>query len=278
MRLGFHGATTMTSDLETDVAASAHAGFKALELWAAKVDRFLADQTLEDLKALLEESGIAPLTLNSLEFISFRSDQEYAQIRTRCRELCEIAGAIGCPTVIVVPSPTPDRDIPWGDVVAEHVRVLRDLSGIAAEYGVGLAFEFLGFGWCSVRTPRGAWEIVQQTGRDNVGLVVDAAHFYGGGGLLSEIDRLDPVFIFAFHLDDVEDCPKEEITDARRLLPGLGVVPLDAICARLEGIGYDGPCSIELFRPEYWGWDPQEVAVKAREAAMQLLPAYFNVD
>ena len=31
MLLGFHGATTMTSDLETDVAVSAYAGFKALE-------------------------------------------------------------------------------------------------------------------------------------------------------------------------------------------------------------------------------------------------------
>ena len=42
---GFHGATTMTADLQTDVAASAHAGFQTLELWAAKVDRFLADHS-----------------------------------------------------------------------------------------------------------------------------------------------------------------------------------------------------------------------------------------
>ncbi len=51
MKLGFHGATTMTADLQTDVAASAHAGFQTLELWAAKVDRFLADHSLADLKA-----------------------------------------------------------------------------------------------------------------------------------------------------------------------------------------------------------------------------------
>jgi len=41
MKLGFHGATTMTADLQTDVATTAHAGFQTLELWAAKVDRFL---------------------------------------------------------------------------------------------------------------------------------------------------------------------------------------------------------------------------------------------
>lgn len=277
MKLGFHGATTMTSDLETDVAATAQAGFKALELWATKVDRFLADHSRSELDALLKNAGVSPMTLNSIEFISFRNAEEYAQIRARCRELSGLAQFIGCPTVIVVPSPTPAREMPWADIVDEHVRVLRDLSDIAGEYGVGLAFEFLGFGWCSVRTPRGAWEIVKKTGRDNVGMVVDAAHFYGGGGLLNELDSIDPAYIFAFHLDDLEDVPKEEISDARRLLPGLGVVPLGDICARLKGIGYDSVCSIELFRPEYWGWDPKEVALKAREAAVKVLSPYFQV-
>ncbi|MFQ5854774.1 MAG: sugar phosphate isomerase/epimerase family protein [Anaerolineae bacterium] len=276
MQLGFHGATTMTSDLETDVAASAQAGFSALELWAAKVDAFLDTHPLSDLKALLENSGVAPMSINSIEFIAFRGD-EYPQIQARCRELSEIAQAIGCPMVVVVPSPTPDRNTPWEAIVDEHVKVLRDLSDIAGQHGVRLAFEPLGFGWCSVRTPRGAWEIVQKTGRDNVGLVIDCAHVYGGGGLLSEIESLDPARIFAFHLDDLEDVPKEAITDARRLLPGLGVVPLAAICSRLRAIGYDGPCSIELFRPEYWEWDPNELAMKARVAALEVLAPYFQV-
>jgi len=277
MLLGFHGATTMTSDLETDVAASAYAGFRALEVWAAKVDRYLTNHSLADLKALFEGKGIAPLTINSIEFIAFRG-AEYAGIQARCHELGQVAAAIGCPTVVVVPSPTPTREMPWSQIVDEYVRVLRDLSDIARGYRVKLAFEFLGFGWCSVRTPRAAFEIVQKTDRDNVGMTLDAAHFYAGGGLMSELDQLDPRRIYAFHLDDLEDTPKEAITDATRVLPGLGVVPLDLICARLKGIGYDGPCSIELFRPEYWNWDPQELAVKSREAALKVLSPYFKVE
>ena len=277
MLLGFHGATTMTCDLETDVAVSAQAGFKALELWAAKVDKYLTAHSLNDLKALFASQGVAPLTLNSIEFIAFRGE-EYSKIQSRCHEMCKIAQSIGCPTVVVVPSPTPDRNMAWAEVVAEYVKVLRDLAGIAGGYGVKLAFEFLGFGWCTVRTPRAAFEIVQSTRRDNVGMTIDAAHFYGGGGLMSEISQLDPKRIYAFHLDDLEDTPKEAITDGTRLLPGLGVVPLNEICARLKGIGYDGPCSIELFRPEYWKWPPQEIAVKAREAALKVLTPHFKVE
>lgn len=278
MLLAFHGATTMPCDLETDVAVTASAGFRALEVWAAKMDRYLADHSLADLNALFVDAGVAPLTINSIEFIAFRPADEYAAIRARCRELSRIAQAIGCPTVVVVPSPTPDRNLPWAQAAAEYVRVLRDLGEIAGEYGVRLSFEFLGFGWCSVRTPRAAAEIVRAVGRDNIGITVDAAHFYAGGGLLDEIAALEPGRIFAFHLDDVEDTPKEAITDATRVLPGEGVVPLDAICGRLKAIGYDGPCSIELFRPEYWGWDPRRLASKARAAALRVLTPHFTVE
>ncbi len=276
MRLAFHGATTMTCDLQTDVAVTAHAGFTALEVWAAKVDRYLADHSLGELCALFADHGVAPLAINSIEFIGFRGD-EYGGVQRRLHELGCIAHAIGCSTVVIVPSPLPSRDLTWAAVRSEYVSVLRDLSQIARPYGVRLSFEFLGFGWCSVRTPRAACEIIEECSCDNVGLTIDAAHLYGGGGLLSELDQIDPHRIFAFHLDDLEDLPKEAIRDDRRLLPGLGVVPLAELCERLKRIGYDGPCAIELFRPEYWQWDPLELAIKAREAALKVLSPYFEV-
>lgn len=278
MQLGFHGATTMTSDLETDVAASKAAGFKWLELWAAKLDKYLAEHSVAELKALLDGNGIAPMSINSIEFIAFRSPEDYAKIRARCKQLCELSEQIGNPCVVVVPSPTPDRNMPWEEIVTEYVKVLRDLAGIAAPHSVNLSFEFLGFGWCTVRTPRAAFEIVHRTNRHNVGMTVDCAHFYGGGGLMTELDALDPARIFAFHLDDLEDTPKEAISDATRLLPGHGVIPLGEICAHMRANGYDGVCSIELFRPEYWAWDPRELAAKARESALTVLSPHFNVE
>jgi 2-keto-myo-inositol isomerase len=277
MKLAFHGATTMTSNLETDVAVSAHAGFKALEVWAAKIDTYLATHSLTDLGSLFKNQCVMPITLNSIEFIAFRGIK-YSEIQERLHGLGKIAQAVGCPTIVVVPSPLPDRNLPWAEVIAEYVKVLRDLSDIALLYNIKLSFEFLGFGWCSVRTPRAAFEIIQNVERDNIGLTIDAAHLYGGGGLMSELDQLDPERIFAFHLNDLEDTAKEAILDSTRLLPGLGVVPLDDICARLKRIGYTGPCSIELFRPEYWDWDPQELAIKTRQAALRVLSPYFQLD
>jgi len=284
MLLAFHGATTLKCDLPTDIIVSARAGYAGLELWAAKIDSYLADHTLEDLRSLLARNHVEPIAINSIEFIGFRGPA-FNQIRERCQGLCEIAEAIDCPTLVVVPSPTPqatansvlDLFFPWDRVVEEYVTVLRDLAAIAQPYGVRLALEFLGFAWSSIRTPRATYEIIQKTDRANVGMNFDACHFFGGGGEYDEIDRLDPSRIYTFHINDMEDVPKEAMTDSRRLLPGQGIIPLDNICRRLKRIGYDGACAIELFRQEYWAWDPYDLAVQARKASLEILSPHFTV-
>ena len=104
MKLAFHSATTMTCDLETDVAVTAGAGFKALEVWAAKLDRYLAAHSLADLSALFRDHGVMPLAINSIEFIAFRGS-EYPLIEARLHELGRIAQAIGCQPLSSCPAP-----------------------------------------------------------------------------------------------------------------------------------------------------------------------------
>ena len=152
------------------------------------------------------------------------------------------------------------------------------LSDIAQPYGVQLALEFLGFAWSSVRTLAQCWEIVLETSRSNVGLVLDTCHFHVGGSEMGCILHLEQQKVLILHLSDVEDRPPESIEDAHRLLPGEGIIPLDDILIRLKHISFDGLCSVELFRPEYWERDPAELASAAREAALEILEDYFRVE
>ena len=276
MLLGFNGATTMRATLPEDITVASAAGFKALEIWAAKVDAYLEKRSVEQLKALFDNAGLQPVSINSIEFITFRPADEYEQIKARCRDLCALGQSLGCDRIVVVPSPTPEGAT-WDDVRVESVRVLRGLSDIAYEYDAKLAFEFLGFGWCSVRTLAQCWEIVNETQRGNVGLVIDTCHFYAGGSELGSIARVDPKKILIFHINDVEGRSLETIEDAHRLLPGEGVIPLDDILIRLKHIGFDGLCSVELFRPEYWERDPVELAKAARSATLEILETYYSV-
>jgi len=277
MLLGFNGATTMKATLPEDIAAAGEAGFKALEIWAAKMDNYLSSHGLDDLNVLFTQHRVQSASINSIEFITSRSPDDYALIKARCHELCARADALGCNRIVVVPSPTPKRGASWQEIKAESVRVLHDLADIATPFGVNLAFEFLGFGWCSVRTLAQCWEIVRAVNRPNVGLVIDTCHFYAGGSELSSIEAVDPGKLLIFHINDVEARPLETIEDAHRLLPGEGVIPLDDILSRLRQIGFDGLCSIELFRPEYWEREALEFATAARVATMKVRDPYFWV-
>ena len=270
MKLALNGATTMSADLATDVRAARAAGFDCLEIWAAKLRRFLKSGSAGELKSLLDEHGIEPYSINSIESITFRDAERYARLLEECEELCRTAAELNCPYIVVVPSPLTEGKN-WGDVVAESVRVLDELGRIAEGHGISLAFEFLGQPLCSVQTLGQAAEIVDRLGRANVGLVLDSFHFYAGGSRLESIDALDARKLFVFHINDAEDLPREELEDRHRLLPGLGILPLGEIVAALGRINYDRVTSVEIFRPEYWERDPLELAREAREATERVL-------
>ena len=271
MKLALNGATTMKADLATDLQVAKAAGFDYLEIWAAKLRAFLKDRSAEELKDLFSESGLPPLSINSIEHITFRDAQAYDSIKRECEELSSIAGQIGCPSIVVVPGRLPQGGASRAEIIAESIEVLTELCDIAAAHDVSLAFEFLGQPDCSVPKLNLAAAIVRETNRKNLGLVIDSFHFYAGNSLFETIENLNPELIHIFHINDAEDLPRNQLEDRHRLLPGLGILPLREMLAAFRSIGYDKVASVEIFRPEYWERDPFELAREAREATERVL-------
>ncbi|HEX5874556.1 MAG TPA: sugar phosphate isomerase/epimerase family protein [Pyrinomonadaceae bacterium] len=273
MKLALNGATTMRADLVTDLEAAKAAGFDYLEIWAAKLRAFLKEKTTSELRDLFTGAQIPPLSINSIEHITFRDAQAYERIKQECEELSSIAAAIGCKCIVVVPGPLPKGGATREMVVAESVKVLIELCEIAAKHDVTLAFEFLGQPDCSVPTLDLAAEIVREVGRSDLGVVIDSFHFYAGGSTVEMIESLDPKLIQIFHINDAEDLPRGELEDRHRLLPGLGILPLRELISAFRRIGYDKVASVEIFRPEYWERDPFALARDARAATERVLRA-----
>ena len=270
MKLAMNGATTMHADLATDIEAAGRAGFDYVEIWAAKLREFLKTNSTEELKDLIVKNNLEPYSINSIEHITFRSSADYEKIKAETREFSQIASEIGCPYVVVIPGKLPEN-ASKEEITDESVKVLNELADIADKYNVGLAFEFLGQTDCSVQTLDFCKEIVEKVNRENVGLVIDTFHFYAGNSTFEAIETLDPNKLFIFHINDAENLPKEKLTDAHRLYPGMGILPIREIKERFDGIGYDRMVSIEIFRPEYWNEDPFEVARKAKAATEKVL-------
>jgi len=273
MKLALNGATTMKADLRTDILAAQAAGFDYVEIWAAKLRNYLANESgsVADLRRLFQAASVEALSINSIEHITFRSETDYAKIRNECEELSSIAAALECPYVVVVPGKIPANVPTREEIIAESVRVLSELGGIAGSHGVSLAFEFLGQTDCSVQTLELANEIVSRVARPNIGLVIDSFHFYAGGSTIEMIETMNPDRLLIFHINDAEDLPREQLQDSHRLLPGLGILPLPEILNAFKRIGYDRVASVEIFRPEYWERDPFELARDAKRALKTVL-------
>src|SRR5215216_4708878 len=103
MKVALNGATTMRADLESDIHVARATGFDFLEIWAAKLRSFLHHRTSSELNELLSKSGVPPLSINSIEHVTFRDAHAYESIKQECRELSRIAAEIECPYIVVVP-------------------------------------------------------------------------------------------------------------------------------------------------------------------------------
>jgi 2-keto-myo-inositol isomerase len=270
MQLGFNGATTMTSDLQTDIRIAGQAGYDVLEITATKLDKFLLTQTLSEARRLIDAAHLKTHAINSIEKINFRDAAGRAEVLARTKQLCEYAKALACPWIIAVPGPAPEGTT-WPAIRDDTAASLKAMSEVAAPFGINLAFEFLGFPWCSVQTAAQAWEIVTKVNLANVGMVIDTCHFFAGGSTIESIAQIDVKKLAVFHINDVESMPKDKITDANRLFPGDGVIPLQQIISAVRGIGFDGVASVEIFRPEYWQREPLGVAKEAKQKSARVL-------
>lgn len=273
MRLGFNGATTQTSDLATDIRIAGEAGYSVIELRDDKLDQFLTHGSLDDVRQMLRKANVEAWTINAISLIGVGGVAGTEQVVARCRELSRYAQAIGCPWVLGVPGPTENRT--EAQVMSDTVPAVQAMADAAVEFGVGLAFEFMGFPWAAVRDVAGAWAVVQQANRPNLGIIVDTAHFYAGNSTLESLRAVDPERLVVLHINDVEDVAKPDITDGHRLYPGDGIIPLQDILAAARAGGWDGVLSVELFREEYWRQDPLAVA---REAKAKTIAVWDHSD
>ena len=266
MKLGLNGATIMRSSIEDDIEIAAECGFTAIEFWAAKLDAHTG--ALERLAERVRALGLAPSCINSVENITARDAAGRHAVVDELRHRVGMATVLGAPAIVVVPSCI-DAPLPRGAAIDDAVEVLRAMSDVAGD--VTLAFEFLGKPGCRVPTLDMAIEIVERVDRPNVGMVLDVFHFYAGGSDLADVQRVPIEKLVVVHLNGAEHLPRQQLTDAHRLYPGEGVIPITAILSALAKRGYDGVASVEIFRPEYWEQDARTVARSAFTKATDVL-------
>ncbi|GAE27973.1 inosose isomerase [Halalkalibacter wakoensis JCM 9140] len=279
MKLAFNEGTTWESaTLEQNLEYCEKHGYDYIEIRAIdQLIDYLEEHTLDDLKAYFDSHKIKPLSLNALCFFNNRTKEDEDKVIEEFKEYLEICRKIDCEYIAVVPSNidvTEKGKTLTKEVNESCVRVLTQLSDLAEPYGVKIALEFIGIPENTVNTFAQAYEIVKEIDRDNVGLVYDTFQFTGMGSRFEDVTEETADKIFIFHINDVDGLPVGQMRDTDRVWPGHGVIDLGAHLSKLKELNYDFVVSVELFRPEYYEMDPEEVIKKAKETTLEVLEKY----
>lgn len=282
MKLAFNEGTTWESaTLQQNLDYCEKHGYDYIEI--RSIDQlidYLKEYTLDDLKEYFDTHHIKPLSLNALCFFNNRKKEDELKVIEEFKEYLEICKKIDCEYICVVPSNidvTEKGKTLIEEVNASCVEVLTQLSDLAEPYGVKIAIEFIGIPENTVNTFAQAYQIVKEIDRDNVGLVYDTFQFTGMGSRLEDVTEETADKLFIFHINDVDGYPVGQMHDTNRVWPGHGVIDLDAHLKKLKELNYDFVASVELFRPEYYQMDPEDVIKKAKETTIEVLQKQYSM-
>ncbi len=258
MKIGLHEwSTERRSNFEKNVELAHKYGYECIELLQKNTDDYLKDHSLAEMKALLEKANIRPSAMSGLIHFNLLDTPEKKERQfSEFNRLLDICVGIGCKVLIMVASPrngVNDQNF----INKEAVMLLKEYGKIAAEKNIDLAVEFMGFKWGSINDFKNCYKVVQETGMENIGIALDAFHFYANGSDLEDLRKADGKKIFALHINYVTGRPVGEyVDDSLRVLPYDGEIPLVKFFGILKEIGCTQTPCMELFSDEMWDWEP----------------------
>jgi sugar phosphate isomerase/epimerase len=248
-------ATTLAGSFADDLENYPAAGCRVLEVWLTKLEQHLETTMVAATRQQIADRGLtlaAAAYQGGLLLSQGQQRQAHFDQFKRRLELCQ---ALDIPTLILVPDFVPQAD---PQAVPRAIVSLTQAARWAAAFGVRLALEFRGNDpVCSCLET--ALTLVAHCGESNVGVCLDAFHYYKGPSKPEDLGRVTAANLAHVQLCDVAGVPRELMTDADRVMPGDGDFRLDGIVGRLREIGYTGAVSLELLNPVLWQANAKQV-------------------
>ena len=259
------GAIDVDADtLKSMLNATAKAGFKGVSLWAFHHLAVVGGgMSSDEVQALHTDLGLAAPVTEAL--IGWESGDKDV-IDQSCLATLDVAKQYGSETVAaVVMGPTLDS---FDAATAGFTH----LAERAAERGLKVCVEWLP--WSGLPDLKSAWKLVQDTGRDDTGLVVDTWHWIrqAGGPDVETLRQIPGERIHVVQIDDATATGPSDMAETmtQRLLPGDGDVDFDELLGVLDEIGADPIWGPEIFNLELMALGHEEMAKRVGDACRKL--------
>lgn len=224
---------------------------------------------VEATRRMLADLKLQPAFVNLP--VEFRKDDAtFRAGLAKLEDAAPFAAAIGCPRMMTYIMSS--SDTPKDELRRIYKQRFTECANIMARSHCRLGLEFLGplhlrrmFKYEFIWKMPDMLAFAQECG-SNVGLTLDAWHWYHAGGTVNDILSAGAERIVVVHFDDSPKLPPDQIRDNERLLPGKGVIDLVAFLHALDKIGYKDSLSIEVFSKQLKQMPPEESARLCLEA------------
>jgi 2-keto-myo-inositol isomerase len=261
--------TTLPGSFADDAENYAAADCRVMEVWLTKLEQHLESVSAHDTRKTLADRGVS-LAAAAYQggLLLSQGEQRKAHFDhfKRRLDLCQF---FGVRTLLLVADFAQETD---PQALGRSVVSLAQAAQWAAGFGVRLALEFRGTEtFCSCLDT--ALGLVAECREPNVGVCLDAFHYYKGPSKPEDLDRLTAANLFHVQMCDVAGVPRELMTDADRVMPGDGDFRLDHVIRKLKSIDYTGAVSLELMNPQLWRANPKQVVELGLTALERLIGA-----
>jgi sugar phosphate isomerase/epimerase len=267
MVIALHNLAAKHANLLTSIRIARETGYAGIEIGGDKLMRYLAQGFgIDTLRPLLAQTP--PVGLSYVQDIERQEPREYEALLGECKAACLLAEQIGCPMVQLLTGPLdPDGpykglgDRPWRDQRRLTAKNLAALAAIGKSHGVRFYLEALTF--TPLHRLDQQLELLEETARDNVGMVLDFYHLWGSGTKPEEIARLKKDVIFCVDFCDSQGAfgaRDDSRQRGRDVWTGGGRIPLKEWVDAVRATGFDGVWRCELLSPKYWELDPWQTA------------------
>jgi sugar phosphate isomerase/epimerase len=266
-QVAINSISTKQGTLPETLQAYADAGFRNIEMPFGHVKPWLREgHSRADLKALFDGLGLRFIGGFEAGVTAFGSAEERERNHSLHVENAEIIAAMGGGVLVVGTDGPEHKSLEALEVLG---RTCAELVEQRFPDSVSLAIEF---NWSPlVKSIKSAYRTVLAADHPRVGILFDPAHFYCTASKFEDLTPDVISRILHVHVDDMRDKPGD-LSDCNsdRVLPGEGILDLDALFGRIEESGYDGYFSIELFNQEVWDLPTGDAARRCFTAMQRL--------
>ncbi len=227
-------------DVRGALEAAAGVGFTHVSIWGDHLGVAGGRRGFETGRAVLDDLGLrASMVEGTTSWVTGEPPQ-WGPSLDDLLEAASVTGATHLLAACLEPS-IPDEDVAR--------RGLDDAVDAATRAGVAVCVEFLP--WTGLPDLASAWRLVEPTGAT---LLIDAFHWQRqpGGPAPELLASIPPGRIGAVQLCDASAEPGDDVMAeamTARLLPGDGVVDIDALVATIAASGSTPHVTAEVFNP-----------------------------